>query len=149
MPTRALPLARRTVAAVAGLGAAAMIAAPIAAAAPAPTPKPRPAAGKLDLARKVPGTSCTVGQVRAAANHLSPGLYDRLQDAAGGPKTFSDIVAADPGSRQLQLVGLVLRGSVTGLQMVGQEADIESTLRQAYKDCGKYPAQAVKAPAKR
>ncbi|GAA4400071.1 hypothetical protein GCM10023147_38310 [Tsukamurella soli] len=142
---RAFHLAGRVAAAATDLGVAALIAAPLASAPPPPAPGPlsKPkVAGQVDWARKVPGTSCTLGQVRGAMNHLSPGLYQRLQDAAGGPQTFSDIVSADPASRSAQLVGLVLRGSATSLQMVGQEADIENTVRTAYQTCNQYPTAA-------
>jgi hypothetical protein len=129
----------RVAALLAGAGAIALIAAPTASADPAPAPKPLPTNVASD-AQKVPGTSCNVGQVRAAINHISPGMVQRLQDAAGSRQDLADVVSADPGGRQLKLVGLVFKGSLTGLSAVAQEGDVESTLTEAYRTCSSYRA---------
>ena len=94
---------RRTAATAAVLGAIALAGAPLAAAAPTPKPAPKPNAAS---ARAVPGTSCTVGQLRVAIDRSSPGLAKRLEDAA---REVLGAVA-DAGAGVEPAVGAVGRG---------------------------------------
>lgn len=122
----------------AAVSAAALIAAPMAQADPAPKPAPKPVSSDL---QKVPGTKCNVGQVRAAIDHISPGMVQRLDEAAGSRQDFANVISADPAGRQMALVGLVFKGSLTGLSMVAQEGDIERTVTEAYRTCSQYPVK--------
>lgn len=129
---------RRTAATAAVLGAIALAGAPFAAAAPTPKPAPKPDAAS---ARAVPGTSCTVGQLRAAIDRSSPGLAKRLEQAAGGPQQFADIAASDGLTRQLRVASLAFQstGNIAGL--AGEQANVQRAVADAYRTCGSAKAK--------
>jgi len=129
---------RRTAATAAVLGAIALAGAPFAAAAPTPKPAPKPDAAS---ARAVPGTSCTVGQLRVAIDRSSPGLAKRLEQAAGGPQQFADIAASDGLTRQLRVASLAFQstGNIAGL--AGEQANVQRAVADAYRTCGSVKAK--------
>ncbi|MCA0158972.1 hemophore-related protein [Tsukamurella sp. M9C] len=129
---------RRTAATAAVLGAIALAGAPLAAAAPTPKPAPKPNAAS---ARAVPGTSCTVGQLRAAIDRSSPGLAKRLEDAAGGPQEFADIAASDGLTRQLRVAALAFRGTGSAMSLAGEQANVQRAVADAYRTCGSAKAK--------
>ncbi|TWS18459.1 hemophore-related protein [Tsukamurella asaccharolytica] len=122
---------RRTAATAAVLGAIALAGAPLAAAAPTPAP-PKPDA---QSARAVPGTSCTVGQLRAAIDRSSPGLSKRLEEAAGGPQEFADIAASDGLVRQVRVAALAFRGTGSVMSLAGEQANVQRAVADAYSTC--------------
>ncbi|KXO87559.1 hypothetical protein AXK56_14080 [Tsukamurella pulmonis] len=124
---------RRTAATAAVLGAIALAGAPLAAAAPTPKPAPKPNAAST---RAVPGTSCTVGQLRVAIDRSSPGLAKRLEDAAGGPQEFADIAASDGLERQLRVAALAFRGTGSAMSLMGEQANVQRAVADAYRTCG-------------
>ncbi|ADG79044.1 Hemophore-related protein OS=Tsukamurella paurometabola (strain ATCC 8368 / DSM / CCUG 35730/ CIP 100753 / JCM 10117 / KCTC 9821 / NBRC 16120 / NCIMB 702349/ NCTC 13040) OX=521096 GN=Tpau_2439 PE=4 SV=1 [Tsukamurella paurometabola] len=136
---------RRIAATVAAVGAVSLAGAPFAAAAPAPKP------ADPTLSRAVPGTSCNVGQLRAAIDRSSPGLTGRLEQIAGGPQQFADIATSDPTTRQFKLAGLAFTGSAAGLGIIAEQQNVQRALADAYRTCGTVkPAPAAKpAPAKK
>ncbi|KXO91345.1 hemophore-related protein [Tsukamurella pseudospumae] len=128
---------RRTAATAALLGAIALAGAPLATAAPTPAPKP----GDPNLSRSIPGTSCTVGQLKVALDKQSPGLSAKLEQAAGGPKQFADIATSDPATRQFKLASAAFVGSAAGFGIFSEQQNIQNALSSAYKSCS--------APAKK
>lgn len=119
---------RRFAATTAVLGAVTLAGAPFAMAAPAPKADP-------NLARAVPGTSCTVGQLRTAIDRSSPGLTAKLDQVTGGTKQFADIATSDPGTRQIRLAGLVFTGSAAGFGIFAEQQNAQRALADAYRTC--------------
>lgn len=120
---------RRTAATAAIFGAIALASAPFAAA--APTPKPDP-----NSARSVPGTSCTVGQLRTAIDRSSPGLVAKLDQVAGGQQQFADIATSDPTTRQFKLAALAFTGSSAGFGIFNEQQNVQNAVSTAYRTCG-------------
>ena len=90
---------------------------------------------------KVPGTTCTVGQLKVALDKQSPGLSAKLEQAAGGPKQFADIATSDPATRQFKLASAAFVGSAAGFGIFSEQQNIQNALSSAYKSCS--------APAKK
>ncbi|WP_019204459.1 hypothetical protein [Tsukamurella sp. 1534] len=122
---------RRFAATTAVLGAFALVGAPIAAAAPSPAPKP----ADKNSVRAVPGTKCNVGQLRASIDRSSPGLVQKLEQAAGGPKEFADIATSDPLTRQFRVAGLAFQQSGVGFSLLNDQANVERAVSDAYRNC--------------
>ncbi|TWS22218.1 hemophore-related protein [Tsukamurella sputi] len=123
---------RRSAATAAVLGAIALACAPSATADPTPKPAPKPNAAS---ARAVPGTSCTVGQLRVAIDRSSPGLSKRLEDAAGGPQQFADIAASDGLTRQLRVASLAFQSTGNIASLAGEQANVQRAVGDAYRTC--------------
>lgn len=135
---------RRFAATAAVLGAVSLAGAPFAAAAPGPAPKP----ADPNLARAVPGTSCTVGQLRTAIDRSSPGLSAKLDQVAGGSKQFADIATSDPNTRQIRLATLAFTGSSAGFGIFSEQQNIQRALGDAYRTCSSVKPAAAPAKAK-
>lgn len=118
---------RRITATAALLGAISLAGAPFASADPKPVDP--------NLARSVPGTSCTVGQLRTAIDRSSPGLTAKLDQVTGGTKQFADIAAGDPNTRQFQLAALVFTGSAAGFGIFAEQQNVRNALQDAYNTC--------------
>ncbi len=129
---------RRTAATAAVLGAIALAGAPLASA--APTPKPKPDATS---SRAVPGTSCTVGQLRAAIDRSSPGLMRRLDEAAGGSRQFAEIVTSSEPVllRQVRVAGLAFQGTGTAFGLAGDQQNVQRAVANAYRTCASAKAK--------